>query len=179
MKSRLITSPVWMDIAREEAGVATYGAGSSNPRIEEYHRAVGGSSWDDKVSWCSSFLNWCMQRAGLPGTGSALARSWLDWGVLLASARVGCIAVLWHESPESWKGHVGIFLREEDGHIYLWGGNQLGEVREHRYPLDRVIGYRWPAEPSTTCLGKENHSPGTTRGKYPRCAWPGSAHHFT
>jgi len=146
--NRLMKTAGWMDIARREAGVATFAATSSNPRIEEYHRVVSTRSWDDKVSWCSSFLNWCMLKAGLPGTGSALARSWLDWGVPLANARAGCVVVLWQESPDSWKGHVGLFLREEDGHIFLWGGNQLGGVREHFYPIDRVIGYRWPAEAS-------------------------------
>lgn len=24
------------------------------------------------------------------------------------------------------------------------GGNQLGAVREHRYPLNTVLAYRWP-----------------------------------
>jgi len=25
------------------------------------------------------------------------------------------------------------------------GGNQLGAVREHRYPLETVLAYRWPS----------------------------------
>ena len=134
-----------------EAKVATLDGASSNPRIEEYHRSVSDRSWNDKVPWCSSYLTWCMFRAGIPGTGSALARSWLNWGVPLPSARIGCVVVLWYEQPDSWKGHVGLFLREEDDHICLWGGNQLGEVCELRYPVDRVIGYRWPAaEPLPT-----------------------------
>jgi len=128
-----------------EASVAMLNGDSSNPRIEEYHRAISDRSWNDKVPWCSSYLNWCMLRAGIPGTGSALARSWLTWGEPLPFARIGCVVVLWHEQPDSWKGHVGLFLREENGHVYLWGGNQLGAVREHHYPVDRVIGYRWPA----------------------------------
>ena len=127
-----------------EAGVARHGDRSSNPRIEEYHRIVSVRQWDDKVPWCSSFLNWCMSRAGIVGTGSALARSWLNWGVSISPARIGCVAVLWEDHPESWKGHVGLFLREESDDVYLWGGNQLSEVREHFYPRQKVLGYRWP-----------------------------------
>lgn len=138
----------WFDIAKGEAGVASFEGKASNPRIEAYHQVVSTRQWDDKVPWCSSFLNWCMGRAGIPGTGSALARSWLKWGVPLESPRVGCVVVIWHEKPDSWKGHVGLFLKEEEGQVYLWGGNQQGEVCEKNYPVDRVLGYRWPASPA-------------------------------
>jgi hypothetical protein len=30
--------------------------------------------------------------------------------------------------------------------VYLWGGNQLDEVREHFYPLAAVLSYRWPSQ---------------------------------
>ena len=42
------------------------------------------------------------------------------------------------------KGHVGFFLRIADGRIHLLGGNQLEQVREHDYPVESVLGYRWP-----------------------------------
>ena len=55
-----------------------------------------------------------------------------------------CVAVLWREEPASWKGHVGFYLREDDQHVYLLGGNQLEQVREHFYPRECVLSYRWP-----------------------------------
>jgi hypothetical protein len=39
---------------------------------------------------------------------------------------------------------VGFFLRLDDEHIHLLGGNQLDQVREHLYPRSTVLGYRWP-----------------------------------
>lgn len=133
-----------MPIAAAEMGVHTFAPGQSNPRVTEYHALTNIRGYDDKASWCSSFVNWTLAQAGIAGTGSALARSWLAWGVPLEAPVVGCIAVLSREDPAGWKGHVGFFLRADAGHIHLLGGNQLDAVREHFYPLGEVLGYRWP-----------------------------------
>lgn len=138
--------PIWLKIARAELGVSSHPPGSINPRIVEYHQGTNIEGYDDKVSWCSSFMNWSLDKAGIKGTGSALARSWLDWGVPIEQPVVGCIAVLWRDDPASWKGHVGHYLREDREHVYLLGGNQLGQVREHLYPKAMVLSYRWPGE---------------------------------
>jgi len=140
--------PPWLAFARAEIGVRAHPPGSSNPRIEAYHAASQRPRYDDKASWCSSFLNWTLARAGIEGTATALARSWLDWGRPLDEPVPGCIAVLWREDPASWKGHCGYFLRFEADTVVLLGGNQLDEVREHAYPRECVLGYRWPLEPA-------------------------------
>jgi uncharacterized protein (TIGR02594 family) len=137
--------PPWMEHAELERGVSQYPPGQSNPRITEYHHHTNIAGYDDKASWCSSYINWCMAQAGIQGTGSALARSWLEWGEPVDTPRYGCIAVLYRDDPNSWKGHVGFFLRADHEHVYLLGGNQLEQVREHFYPLASVLGYRWPA----------------------------------
>jgi uncharacterized protein (TIGR02594 family) len=67
------------------------------------------------------------------------------WGEPLAEPRPGCITVLWRESPDSWKGHVGFYLRHDAAQVWLLGGNQLGRVCENAYPLASVLAYRWPA----------------------------------
>ncbi len=139
-----LTTPPWMTVAFGEVGVAACGPGQSNPRITEYHEGTNICGYDDKASWCSSFVNWCLASVGIDGTGSALARSWLAWGEPIEQPRVGCIAVLHRDDPASWKGHVGFFLRIDGERIHLLGGNQLGQVREHDYPLESVLGYRWP-----------------------------------
>ena len=135
----------WMRIARGEIGVRSFPAGSSNPRITEYHAGTNIAGYDDKASWCSSFAHWALARAGIAGTGSALARSWLAWGDALDEPRHGCIAVLWRDDPQSWKGHVGFFVRSDGDDVVLLGGNQLEAVREHRYPRGQVLAWRWPA----------------------------------
>jgi uncharacterized protein (TIGR02594 family) len=137
--------PNWLAVARAEMGVAPYPAGQSNPRITEYHHGTNIRGYDDKASWCSSFVNWTLAQVGIAGTGSALARSWLEWGVALEQPRPGCITVLYRDDPASWKGHVGFYLRADARHIHLLGGNQLDQVREHFYPIDSVLAYRWPA----------------------------------
>ncbi|HEY4246667.1 MAG TPA: TIGR02594 family protein [Lacunisphaera sp.] len=139
-------NPSWLDIAFNERGVKSFPAGTSNPRIEEYHRSISNCKWSDKIPWCSSFLHWSMSEAGLDGTGSALARSWLYWGGPIDQPRHGCVVVLWREQPDSPKGHVGLFLEQDSKHVHLWGGNQLDEVREHFYPNNMVLGYRWPTD---------------------------------
>jgi uncharacterized protein (TIGR02594 family) len=139
----------WLHVARAEIGVRNHPAGSSNPRITAYHAGTNIAGYDDKANWCSSFVQWTLARVGIAGTGSALARSWLAWGAPLDEPRVGCIAVLWREDPQSWKGHVGFFLRFEGDDVVLLGGNQLEAVREHRYPRGQVLAWRWPANAAT------------------------------
>lgn len=136
--------PPWLNVASAERGVSAYPVGASNPRITEYHEGTNIRGYDDKASWCSSFVNWCLGQVGIVGTNSALARSWLEWGEELPAPVHGCIAVLWRDDPDNWKGHVGFYLWQDNSHVYLLGGNQLDQVREHFYPRGTVLGYRWP-----------------------------------
>ncbi|WP_426322522.1 TIGR02594 family protein [Pseudoduganella sp. R-43] len=140
-----LNTPPWLAIAIGELGIAAYPVGSSNPRINSYHAGTNIEGYDDKVSWCSSFVNWSFAQAGIAGTASALARSWLEWGEEIERPVPGCVAVLWRDDPASWKGHVGFYLREDPEFVHLLGGNQLGQVREHFYPKSMVLAYRWPS----------------------------------
>ncbi|MFM0166988.1 TIGR02594 family protein [Paraburkholderia sediminicola] len=139
-----VAEPVWMPVALAERGVRRFPTGETNPRIAEYNNHTNLIGYDDKVSWCSSFINWCLANAGVRGTGSALARSWLEWGKAIETPVYGCVAVLTRDDPNSWKGHVGFYVRHDAEFIHLFGGNQLDEVRELAYPLTSVLGYRWP-----------------------------------
>ena len=141
----IVRDAPWLRVARAELGVRAFEAGRSNPRITEYHAGTNAQGYDDKASWCSSFVNWSLGRVGIAGTGSALARSWLDWGDALDAPRPGCIAVLWRDDPQGWKGHVAFFVRDDGDDVVLLGGNQLGAVREQRYPRTQVLSHRWPA----------------------------------
>lgn len=135
----------WMLVAAGEQGVRTAPPGQSNPRITAYHAGTNIAGYDDKAAWCSSFVNWTLAQVGISGTGSALARSWLDWGQPLDAPVPGCIVVLTRDNPTGWTGHVGFYLRTEGDQVLLLGGNQLDCVCENRYPLASVLGYRWPA----------------------------------
>jgi uncharacterized protein (TIGR02594 family) len=102
-----------MPVATTESGVRRFPAGETNPRIVEYNNQTNLVEYDDKISWCSSFNKWCLARARVRGTESALARSWLNCGVALESPICDCITVLTRDDPTSWKGHVGVYLRHD------------------------------------------------------------------
>lgn len=44
--------------------------------------AEAGHPWvkDDETAWCAAFEHAMLGRAGIKGTGSLAARSYLDWG---------------------------------------------------------------------------------------------------
>lgn len=94
-------------------------------------------------------MNWCFAQVDIQGTGSALARSWLEWGESLDRPQLGCVAVLHRGDPQDWRGQVGFFLRADHEHVFLLGGNPLDQVREHAYPLSFVLQYRWPSGPAS------------------------------
>jgi uncharacterized protein (TIGR02594 family) len=98
-------SPKWLEVAMREIGVVEVPGPGDNPRVIEYHQATTLKATDDSVPWCSSFVNWCMKEAGIQGSGSAAARSWLNWGKKLDSPRNGCIAVLKRGNNPN-NGHV-------------------------------------------------------------------------
>jgi uncharacterized protein (TIGR02594 family) len=145
---RVDGEPRWLAVARGELGVAAWPEGQCNPRIAAYHTGTNIAGYDDKASWCSTFVHWCFARVGIGGTGSALARSWLDWGDALDTPRSGCITVLWRESPDGWKGHVGFYLRHDAQQVWLLGGNQREAVCANAYPIECLLAYRWPLMPT-------------------------------
>lgn len=140
-----------IDIAyREyEMQVTKLGGPGTNPRIELYYRRLDGKPLghdDDEVAWCSYFINFCFSELGQSGSGRANARSWLDWGRPVSGPpRRGDVVVLWRQSRDSWKGHVGFFVGYDGEHGDKWlllGGNQDDAVSIKAYDRDRVLGVR-------------------------------------
>lgn len=140
--------PRWLLIALREMGVAETPGPGDNPRIVDYHAATLGRFRDDEVPWCSSFLNWCMAKAGFTPTGSAMARSWLTWGVPLDQPRLGAVTVFQRGTPPA--GHVGLHLAGDEELVWVLGGNQGDRVSVAPYPRARLLGYRWPKVETTT-----------------------------
>ncbi len=137
--------PTWMHFARQELarGVKEIQGSKHHHRILMYHLSTTLGATTDETPWCSAFANWCLQKAGLQGTNRANARSWLDWGVSLQTPRPGAVTVFWRESKDSWKGHVGFFVRKSGSRIYVLGGNQGDAVSIRSYPASRLLDYRW------------------------------------
>lgn len=130
-----------MEHALGERGVLETPGAGDNPRVVEYLRTTTlplALASEDETPWCSAFVNWCMTRAGVKGTGSAAARSWLSWGHPLEEPRRGCVAVLSRDGG----GHVGFYLRTVGSQIHLFGGNQNNMVGVRAYDRSRLLGYR-------------------------------------
>lgn len=111
-----------------------------NHRIVEYHRTTSLKATTDEVPWCSSFVNWVVQRCRTEGTNSAAAISWMEWGVELLKPCMGCIAVFRRKGGN----HVGFFIRERNGQILIYGGNQGDETSFRWYSKADLLGYRLP-----------------------------------
>jgi uncharacterized protein (TIGR02594 family) len=143
----------WYAIAQNEIGVHEESLpGQHTPRIVEYHSTTTLKATDDETPWCSSFVNWCMKQAGIRGTGSAAAKSWLNWGQALEDSREGAVVVIKKKSSGSDKAtgsssgfHVAFFVSKTETHIRLLGGNQSDQVRYSNFSLSAydVKGYRW------------------------------------
>ncbi len=143
---QVLVEPPWLAIARTEVGVHEHTGPRHNPRIVQYHQATSLHASDDETPWCSSFVNWCMLKATVPGTGSALALSWARWGAHLPQPRLGCITVFRRQVPGNpAAGHVAFFLEQIGNRIHVLGGNQSNSVRIGNYPSADLISYRWNA----------------------------------
>jgi len=148
-------SPSWLEIAKKEVGQHEVAGKSANPRIIEYHAATDLKAKSDEVAWCSSFVNWCMTKAGIKGTRSAAAASWAGWGVA-SNGKHGSVAVIYNagsaNSSLSRSGnHVAFLLDETSTHLVLLGGNQSDSVKISNFAKKswRVKAYRWPPTAAT------------------------------
>jgi len=98
----------------------------------------------DETPWCSAFANLCMRAVEIDGTGSAAARSWLEWGRDV-ELQHGAVAVL-KRPPNPGSGHVAFVVHYGADRLLLLGGNQGNRVQCRWYPRERLIGCRWPED---------------------------------
>jgi uncharacterized protein (TIGR02594 family) len=137
----------WMAIARSKLGIHEIPGSKANDFIVECLESTTLGDPDrqaDETPWCSAFANRVMQLAGYDGTGSAWARSWLDWGREPTDEEFGEGVVVVMARGEN-SGHVGFLEDWDDDRVKLLGGNQGNAVSYAWFPMSRVLGYRVPA----------------------------------
>lgn len=140
----------WMDIARAEIGQSEVVGQQHNRRILEYHATTTLRAGSDEIAWCASFVNWVMQQAGITGTRSAAAASWINWGQATA-AREGAIIVIRNaaaagSSLTTSGNHVGFLVEQTERHYIVLGGNQSNQVKisQFRRSSWQLRALRWP-----------------------------------
>lgn len=143
-ETTVVELPEYYKIALKESGVTEIVGSKHSSRVLEYHHATSLKASDDETPWCAAFVNWCLLQAGIPGTNSALARSFQKWGIPAFNPKEGDIVVLWRDSKISTKGHVGFFVKRDAKYVYIFGGNQGNKVCLSKYPIERVLTYRMP-----------------------------------
>ncbi len=130
--------------ALSQIGIKEIKGQRDNPEILKYFNATGfnGTKLKDETAWCSAFMNWVCHNSGLEYPNKLNARSWLKVGWEVKKPKIGDVVVFWREDPQSWKGHVGIFIRETRNYIYCLGGNQNNQVNIKAYPKSKLLQYR-------------------------------------
>lgn len=140
----------WYAIAQSKIGEEEIPGREANAFIVECLESTTLDRRDamlDETPWCSAFVNWVMQQAGFKRTGSAWARSWLDWGREPEDPEFGKGVIVILSRGEN-SGHVG-FLADwdtDEGWVKLLGGNQGNSVSYATFPMSRVLGWRIPEE---------------------------------
>jgi uncharacterized protein (TIGR02594 family) len=177
-----MNQPSWLAAAWAEFSVRETPGSASSSAVLSYYRDAGRSDVrDDAVPWCAAFLGAMLKRGGFAGTGSLLARSYLNWGDRIEAAKVGAVAVLTRGS-DAGAGHVGFVVGAAGGKVFLLGGNQSDAVTVEAFDTARVLGYRWPdGEARGQTPDKENCDQGgdiVVRGLTPRANPPGDDANF-
>jgi len=134
-----------IQIAAGELGTKEIPGQEHTKRIVDYATESGFKDIkDDETPWCSIFVNWCCNEAGLQRTHRANARSWLAVGLPVDDPVPGDVVIFWRERPDSWKGHVGIFMgfSKNRSRVFSLGGNQKNTVSIQGYSASTVLGFR-------------------------------------
>ena len=144
------------DIAKKHIGLKELPGVHAEPLIAAMFAKSGHPEVkSDEIAWCSAFVGACLQDAGIKGTQSLSARSYLKFGtpVSLKDAKPGDIVIFWRGSPTGWQGHVAFYDSQTDKMVRVLGGNQSNAVTYALYGKDRVLGVR--RVPVTPPAGRE------------------------
>lgn len=135
--------PTPLDMAHTVLGKTE---GADRAALMDYLKTGGANLDPATVAWCAAFVNSSLQQGGYSGTGSNMARSFLQWGDAVDPAKLqpGDIGVFPRGDPNGPYGHVG-FVEAVDpntGMVTLLGGNQGDAVSSKQYAMNNALGWR-------------------------------------
>lgn len=134
----------WHLEARKHLGLAEIPGKEHSPTILAMLKSLKAWWADDETPWCGVFVAHCMRVAGVALPRDWMrAKAWASWGQGLTGPVVGCVVVFERQGG----GHVGFVVgRDQTNRLLVLGGNQGNKVTVAPFDLNRVVGYRWPAE---------------------------------
>jgi len=113
----------------------------SSGLVSEARRYLGGNPTGRGRLWRARFMNMVLERTGLHGTGSDLARSFASYGQRVSGPQVGAIAVMGRRGG----GHVGVVSGiDAGGNPIVVSGNNGNRVRETPVSRGRIYAYVMP-----------------------------------
>ncbi len=119
---------------------AQSGGGGGSSAVAVAKRYLGTNPTRRSRRWCAEFMNMVERKVGRRGTGSAMARSFANYGRRVSNPRPGDIAVLSRRGG----GHVGYVMSVQGNKVKLISGNHGRKVGIGTYPRSRVIAFVRP-----------------------------------
>ncbi|MDX0262891.1 TIGR02594 family protein [Sinorhizobium meliloti] len=124
--------------------------------LQDFFKAANQNVDPKMTAWCAAFVNAVLASNGLPGSGSLMARSFLDYGTATQEPQPGDLVIL-RRGSGNVQGHVGFYMGQENGRVRVLGGNQGDTVSEKSFAASSVLGYRRvPGGQLNESLAKEN-----------------------
>jgi uncharacterized protein (TIGR02594 family) len=131
---------------------------------------TGGQGMDpSKTPWCAAFVGSALKQAGIPGSGSNVANSYMNWGSPVTDGRVqkgDVVDIHRGLGPNAVGGHVGLATGTIDptrGIQYV-AGNEGDKVAYGWAKPDEASVRRWTGE-TTSEAGSQIPSEGFTETK--------------
>ena len=134
----------WLTTAYAEFGVREIPGTQHNPKILEYLNSTDLAQkypyLPDETDWCAAFVNWCVEKVGLPSMNSAVVNPWRSWGKAspVPAKRGAVTTFLWYDG---W-AHVSFYLGDLGNYVVCLGGNQSDAVWISVYHKKYVTSYR-------------------------------------
>jgi len=132
-----------LDVAKTYLGMNA-GDPKQARTLSAFFKKAGGVTLDPSTTaWCAAFANSVLGAAGIKGTGSAMAQSFLKFGSAVSKPTKGDIVVFERGARGSGLGHVGFIVGvNANGSLQVLGGNQSNRTSIETFKTDRVLGYR-------------------------------------